>query len=225
MTIIKRKGDEMMNDNEYIVEAEGKEYIIRETAPYMVNGAGMYTIDDYLKLPDDVRVELIDGYFYAMAAPRGIHQMIAGEIYRQIANFILDKDGRCIPYISPVDVRLDRDNKTMLQPDVFILCRKDKSRFERIEGAPDFVLEIISPSTLQIDYNIKLKKYKNAGVREYWILDPYKERLMIYDFKNSENPVICGLDEAQGINIYNKDLVIDFHNINHWIKEYNSEKI
>lgn len=87
---------------------------------------GEYTLADYYAFPDDRRVELIDGVIYDMAAPGLLHQRICGEIFRQIANHITDKKGACIPFIAPVDVQLDCDDKTMVQPDIGILCDINK---------------------------------------------------------------------------------------------------
>ena len=116
---------------------------------YAAKVQGQYTLDDYYALPEDRRVELIDGCIYDMAAPSTIHQLIAGEVHRQISNFILEHDGPCMPFISPVDVQLDCDDKTMLQPDVVILCDIDRMKVRCIYGAPDFVLEVISKSTME----------------------------------------------------------------------------
>lgn len=196
---------------------------VRESAPYMEPVDGEYTVEDYYKLPEDERYELIDGYLFKMLAPTGLHQLIAGEIHRQIANFIYDRNGKCLPFIAPVDVQLDRDNRTMVEPDVVILCDKDKFLNRVIYGAPDFVLEVISPSTSRKDYTLKLAKYENAGVREYWIVDPYKERILIYNFDDESVPMICGFENAQGINIYHGELKIDFTRIVAWIKEYRDE--
>lgn len=198
--------------------------VIKEAVPYLAHSQGSYTIEDYNTLPDDQRVELIDGYFYDMASPTTLHQQIAGEIYFQIASFIREKGGRCIPLMSPVDVKLDCDDKTMVQPDVVILCDKDKIRKWGICGAPDFVLEIISPSTKKKDYTIKMHKYMNAGVREYWILDPYKKILMIFAFENEECPYICGLNQPVPVGIYNGELKISFEDILKDIEEFEQLK-
>ena len=116
--------------------------VLREEASYHIEKQGIYTVEDYQNLPEERRVELIDGYFYDIAAPTPVHQLIAGEVYRQIANFIQGKSGDCIPFISPIDVQLDCDEKTMVQPDVVILCQKEKLKKWGIYGAPDFVLEV-----------------------------------------------------------------------------------
>lgn len=195
--------------------------MVCEESAYKVNTRhtqGSYTIDDYLALPDEQRVELIDGYFYEMLAPTFLHQRIGGEVYRQIANFIMDKGGACQPLIAPVDIQLDCDEKTMVQPDVAILCDDDKVKRWGVYGAPDFVLEVISPSTRRKDYTKKLSKYMEAGVREYWILDPYQKKLLVYFFESEVCPVIHGLDKPIAIGIYDGELEIEFSHILKWIE-------
>lgn len=95
----------------------------------------------------------------------------------------MERGGSCRPLIAPMDTQLDCDEKTMVQPDVAILCRNDKIKKWGIYGAPDFVLEVISPSTRRKDYTKKLSKYMTAGVREYWILDPCQQKLIVYFLK------------------------------------------
>lgn len=194
--------------------------MVREASSYSAGREGMYTIEDYRALPEERRVELIDGCFYDMAAPTTLHQRIAGELHRQISNFIIDKGGDCLPFVSPVDVQLDCDEKTMLQPDVVILCDKDKLKKWGIYGAPDFVLEIVSPSTRKKDYVLKSYKYIEAGVREYWIVDPYDKRLMIYDKSEEITPVIRGLGEKVPVGIYHGELMLSFTHIAEWITQF-----
>lgn len=188
-------------------------------AVHSTHTQGSYTVEDYRALPDEQRVELIDGYFYDMSAPTFLHQTIGGEVYRQIANYIMERGGACRPLIAPVDIQLDCDEHTMVQPDVAILCHDDKIRKWGVYGAPDFVLEVISPSTKRKDYTKKLAKYIDAGVREYWILDPYQQKLLVYFFESEVYPVIYGLDQPVPVGIYDGKLMIDFTHIAKWIKE------
>ena len=106
----------------------------------------------------------------------------------------------------------------MVQPDVGILCHNDKIKKWGVYGAPDFVVEIISPSTKRKDYTKKLVKYMEAGVREYWILDPYQQKLIVYFFESDAYPVIYGLDQPVPIGIYNGELVIQFEHIKKWVE-------
>lgn len=177
---------------------------------------GEYTVEDYFAIPDEIRVELIDGVIYDMAAPTFDHQKIAGEIHRQIANYIMDNNGKCEAGISPIDVQLDCDDKTMVQPDVLILCKGDKIIKGRVFGAPDFVLEVISPSTKKKDYFKKLEKYENAGVREYWILDPYKKQLVVFFFESDIYAQIHDLTKPVPVHIYEGKLQIKFDHILKW---------
>ena len=197
--------------------------VLRESALYKHNGRyernGSYTLDDYYALPDEQRVELIDGYFYDMSSPTFGHQSIGGEIYRQIANYIMEHGGDCRPFIAPVDVQLDCDNKTMVQPDVGIVCDPSKIKRFGIYGAPDFLVEVISPSTKKKDYALKLSKYMEAGVREYWILDFRQEKILVYFFESDIYPVIYGFDQPVPVNIYDGNLKIDFSNIARWLEE------
>ena len=150
---------------------------------------GTYTLDDYLSLPDDQRAELIDGVFYDMSAPSTVHQLTAAAVHGEILRFIQEKKGTCMPFIAPTDVQLDRDNRSIVQPDVMIVCDRSMITWERICGAPDFILEVLSPGTRLKDMLIKTKKYCEAGVREYWMADIQKETVIKYLFTgNREAP-------------------------------------
>lgn len=196
-----------------------EKYEVKETAAYKRGRNGGYTLDDYYALPDERRVELIDGYFYDMSSPTFGHQSIGGEIYRQIANFIMEHGGSCRPFVAPVDVQLDCDNKTMVQPDVGIVCDPSKIKRFGIYGAPDFLVEVISPSTKKKDYALKLSKYMEAGVREYWIVDFAQEKILVYFFESDVSPVIYGFDQLVPVNIYDGRLRIDFSDIAKWLRE------
>jgi Uma2 family endonuclease len=193
---------------------------VQESIAYHASASrtsGHYTVQDYYALPSEQRVELIDGFFYDMAAPTPLHQMIVGEFHRQISNFIMERGGACRAFVSPIDVQLDCDDRTMIQPDVVILCQEDKLRKWGIYGAPDFALEVVSQSSRKKDSIRKLSKYAAAGVREYWILDPDHERLVVYFFDGELCPIIYGLDEPVPIGIYDGELTIDLTLIAEWI--------
>ena len=177
------------------------------------------TLEDYYQLPDERRAELIDGVIYDMSAPTIIHQKISLEISVRFHAFISQKKGACMVFSAPVDVQLDCDNKTMVEPDVGIICDTSKIKRFGIYGAPDFVLEVISPSTKKRDYALKLSKYMEAGVREYWIVDFVQAKILVYYFEGDNYPVIYGFDKPVPVNIYGGDLAIDFSNIAKWLEE------
>lgn len=171
-----------------------------------------YTIDDYYALPEDRRVELIDGVIYDMTAPSGIHQQILGDLhilFRECA----DRHGMpCEVLLSPFDVRLDKDNYTMVQPDLLVVCGEYDAAHEiRFEGAPDLVVEILSPSTRSKDQLLKLIKYERAGVREYWIVDPKYRTVMVHYFEDEEyTPRKYEFDSQIPVSISGGKCIIDF---------------
>lgn len=172
-----------------------------------------YTLEDYYEIPDDIRVELIDGVFYNMTAPTSLHQLIAGFIYAKLLEYVMEKKGPCLPMISPLDVQLDCDDKTMVQPDVVIICERDKIIDRCIYGAPDFIMEVLSKSTRKKDMIIMLNKYMNAGVQEYWMIDPVKKAVIVYDFENEEYPMIYGFDAKIPVQIWGGECIIDFQEV------------
>ena len=183
---------------------------------------GEYTLEDYHNMPEDRRAELIDGVIYDMASPSPLHQMIAGMVYARILAFIEKNKGDCIPFIAPADVQLDCDDRTMVQPDVFILCKQDRLRRFGICGAPDFVLEILSGSTRKKDMTVKLTKYMEAGVKEYWVIDPEKRLLIVYIGEEVGIPRLYPLQGDVGMNLYDGNLRIDLNEINGLIDRFGS---
>ena len=128
-----------------------------------------FTYEDYLEFDDDVRVELIDGKVWDMSpAPTTIHQIICQNIAVEFGIFFRDRN--CQTFVAPTDVKLDA--KTVVQPDNLVVCRKEIITEHCIEGAPDLVVEILSPATELKDRNIKLNLYQKYGVREYWLVSP-----------------------------------------------------
>lgn len=184
---------------------------------------GEYTLEDYYALPEDTRVELIDGVFYEMLAPRTVHQDIAFIIHMAFYEYIRKMKKPCKVFEAPVDVQLDCDDKTMVEPDVLVVCDREKIQGFGIYGAPDFVLEILSKSTRKKDMTIKLNKYMEAGVREYWIIDPYKEILITYDFSDEEFvPCVYPLKGSVPVAIFGGDLEIDLEPVAESIRELGS---
>ena len=167
-----------------------------------------YTYADYLQWPDDTRYELIDGEALRMApTPLIEHQEIAGEVYCQLANQL---DGQpCRPYIAPVDVRLPRADEadaaidTVVQPDVLVVCDPSKIDRRGVRGAPDWVLEVLSPSTAAHDQIAKRRTYERAGVREYWLVHPGDRTLTVYVLDNGQygRPEIYELKDATPIGV------------------------
>ena len=150
-----------------------------------------YSYADYLTWPDDARYELIDGEAFLMApAPLIEHQEVAGDVYHQLRNQL---DGKpCRPYIAPVDVRLPRADEadaaidTVVQPDVLVVCDPAKIDRRGVRGAPDWLLEVLSPSTAAHDHIAKRRTYERAGVREYWLVHPSDRTLTVYVLDNGQ---------------------------------------
>lgn len=187
------------------------------TVPYGQKKQGEYTLEDYYALPEDKRYELIDGVLYEMTVPTTVHQIIALQMCYQIEKFIEEKEGSCMTYIAPVDVQLDCDDKTMVEPDVIILCDRSKDINRCIYGAPDFVAEVLSKSTRRKDIGVKTYKYANAGVREYWMIDPKDMKVIVYTFAQNDDAEdtvsIFGFQDKIPVGIYNGELKIDFAKI------------
>jgi Uma2 family endonuclease len=167
-----------------------------------------YTVDDIYALPEDERAELIDGQIYYMASPNRKHQAVLGMMYRRIADYIDAKGGNCKVYLAPFAVFINKDNKNYVEPDISVICDPDKLNDKGCNGAPDWIIEIASPSSKNMDYLIKLLKYQSSGVREYWIVDPVSERISVYNFEHDEMEVYTFNDKVKA-GIY-EDLEIDF---------------
>ncbi len=180
---------------------------------------GEYTVSDYYAWPEEEHIELIDGVIYDMGAPLLVHQLIAGEISYNIRTFIKKNKGKCMVFDAPVDVQLDCDNKTMVQPDILVICKKDKLTYKNMQGAPDFVVEVLSKETRKKDMTIKLNKYVEAGVREYWIVDLEKESVVVYDIENELSVSVYTFDNQVPVRIFNNECVIDFAEIKEYISE------
>lgn len=174
---------------------------------------GPHTLADYYALPDDRRVELIDGIFYDMSAPSALHQALSMELSKKLYDHVHSNHGTCRVFAAPFDVQLDRDDRTMVEPDVMVICDRKKVKMRCCYGAPDLVIEILSPSTRSKDLFVKAAKYENAGVREYWLVDPKAEKLLVYHFEKDLFPKNYDFTAKVPVGIWGGELEIDFAGI------------
>lgn len=174
----------------------------------------LYTETDYYNLPEDVRAELIDGQIYYQAAPNRIHQKILMSVSKTIANYIDTKGGSCEVYPAPFAVKLGEDRKTIVEPDISVICAPNKLTDRGCTGAPDWIIEIVSSGNSSHDYIRKLNLYADAGVREYWIVNPINKSIYVYHLEETkfETTAYTFQDKIK-VSIYD-GLWIDFTEIN-----------
>jgi Uma2 family endonuclease len=176
----------------------------------------IYTYEDYLNWPEDERCEIIDGIAYMQAAPTPIHQEILMELSRQISNYLSGKP--CKIYPAPFSVRLPRGDeknekevKIIVEPDITIVCDKSKIDNRGCNGAPDMIVEILSPSSVKKDRIIKLNKYEKAGVKEYWIIEPDLKLVSVFILQSNQRynrPEMYSEEDKIKVSIF-PDLIID----------------
>lgn len=142
-----------------------------------------FTTKEIYALPDGERAELIDGRIYNMAPPGRMHQKLSGKLYQTIVNYIDSQKGDCEAYAAPFGVFLYDDDLNYLEPDISVICDPSRLDEKGCHGAPDWIIEIVSPASKRMDYFIKLFQYRTAGVREYWIVDPGRELVTVYQFE------------------------------------------
>ena len=173
--------------------------------------ANIYTEEDYYNLPENVRAELINGQIYYMAAPSRIHQEILMFLSKTIANYIDSKKGPCKVYPAPFAVKLfSEDDRNVVEPDISVICDPNKLTDRGCTGAPDWIVEIVSPSNSSHDYIRKLNLYADAGIREYWIVNPIKESIFVYHLEETKfEAAAYTFQDKIKVNIYD-DLWIDF---------------
>ncbi|MCM1124545.1 MAG: Uma2 family endonuclease [Eubacterium sp.] len=160
----------------------------------------LYTVEDIYALPDGERAELIDGEIYYMAPPNTKHQGLVMDLSYQIKDFIRHNNGECSVFPAPFAVFLNENGNNYVEPDISVICDLSKLDDKGCHGAPDWIIEIVSSSSKQMDYFKKLFKYRTAGVKEYWVADPDREIITVYDFQQdtmSEYPF--GEDVPAGI--------------------------
>ena len=170
------------------------------------------TLEQYEALPEDVRAEVFEGIIYDIASPSEIHQTISTELTTIFNNYIKSKKGSCRVFHAPFDVKLNNDPLTIVQPDLMIICDRNKLDGKRCNGAPDFIIEITSPGNATDEYIRKSFYYKNYGVREYWIVDPRRKTITVNYFEGDIVNVQYSFDSTIKVNIYD-DLLINFSDI------------
>ena len=172
-----------------------------------------YNLEDYQTFTKDNRMEMIDGVMYDMAGPDERHQFVLGAIFHSLCGQLHDHGNVCLPFMAPLDVQLDKNDRTIVQPDIFLAG--DSSRFKegRYQGAPELVVEIISGVTMQKDFQIKYRKYKRAGVKEYWIVDIRRRQVITWVFEDESVSGIYSFDEAVPVMAYKGAFTVDFPRI------------
>jgi len=178
--------------------------------PALQSQPEIITIEQYEALPENRRAEIFEGVIYDMASPSQIHQTLSMELSNIIYNYIKSKKGACQVFSAPFDVKLSDKPLTIVQPDIMVICDKNKLDGKRCNGAPDFIIEIVSTGNPSDDYIRKLYYYKNYGVREYWIVDPQRHKIIVYYLNqiDFEMETYTFQDNIK-VNIYD-DLYIDF---------------
>lgn len=169
----------------------------------------LITLEEYKALPKDTRAEVFDGQIQYMSSPSQIHQDISRELLYALTGYIKKKNGLCKIYSAPFDVKLNDKPLTIVQPDLMIICDRDKLDGKRCNGAPDFIIEIVSHGNASDDYVKKLYYYKNYGVREYWIVDPNRRTVTVNYFESDSITVQYPFGATIKVNIFD-DLFIDF---------------
>ena len=187
---------------------------------------GDYRQEDYFALPDEEgqRYELIDGVIYNMSSPSWVHQVTVGFIFAELISHRKKGKLPCLPITSPIDVYLDKDDKTIVQPDLVVVCDKSQlSEKGTVEGPPSLVVEVLSPSTRRKDQSIKQKKYMEAGVKEYWIVDTQKESVIVYNYAQEEESAdiinVYSFNDKIPVAIWGGKLKIDFSELKKEIRE------
>ena len=167
----------------------------------------LYNSEDYWSLPEGQRAELIDGQFYEMAPPSFKHQKLLIELAGTFREYIKSKSGDCEVIPAPFAVNLDAEDKNWVEPDISVICDKNKLTDRGCSGAPDLVVEIVSPTSRKMDYSTKNTLYSDAGVREYWIVDPEKERVTVYYYDEDAATTLYTFEQPISVGIF-EDLAI-----------------
>lgn len=161
----------------------------REDRFMAIKGGKGYTTVDIEALPEGERAELIDGEMFRMDTPSLTHQDLLVKLMFEIELYIRANKGKCKMIPAPFGVYIKKDNRNYVEPDISVICDRDKLDQKGCHGAPDWAIEILSPSSVKMDCVRKVKLYQEAGVREYWIVDAKKETITIYETGHWDEPV------------------------------------
>ena len=179
----------------------------------------LYTTADIEALPEGERAELIDGEMFMMATPMLRHQDLLMWLAATIWNYIAEHKGRCKILPAPFGVYIKDDEHNFVEPDISVICEPDKLDEKGCHGAPDWVIEIVSPSSKYMDRVRKLALYKEAGVREYWIVDPMQTNVTVFELEHDIDPKVYSFTERVKVGIY-EDFAIDFNEYPEELREF-----
>lgn len=184
-------------------------------------GNWLCTLEDYYREAEVRRVELIHGSLCDMPQTDQLHQLLLIPIIYAFGKYIETYKGPCVVMTSSIDVQLNEDENTLVHPDMVVICDETKVHRNCIFGAPDFVLEIMTPESRTKDMFLKSYMYAEAGVREYWLLDPEKQMLISFYFESGNLfPKESPLEGKCGVNIYNGRLQINLDELRDIINRY-----
>ena len=183
-----------------------------------------YTLEKFYEITEGRRAELIDGEIYYLSSPSTKHQMILGALWRALDEYIANRNGTCIPFMAPCDIKLKKEKNEIFQPDIFVVCDLNQIQEKYILGAPDLIVEILSLTTRTRDMSLKLNKYVQAGVREYWIVDPENERVVVYLQEEQLSMRIYGFHDRIPVSIFDGHCLIDFEKIFTKVNEVYSQQ-
>ena len=187
------------------------EYVLPERKEFfmLIEGKKSYTVSDIEALPEGERAELIDGEFFMMASPTYTHQDLLMWISMRIKLYIMENNGPCEVLPASFAVYITDDQHNYVEPDITVICDEKKLDEKGCHGAPDWVIEIVSPSSKYMDYVRKLILYEGTGVREYWLVDPERESILVYRLERRERPELYSFTDKIKAGIY-EDFMIDF---------------
>ena len=158
--------------------------LVRDSAVPYAYRARQYEGADIEVLSESARAELINGVLYTLAAPSRMHQWLVSELLYRVKGHIRERKGSCQAYTAPFDVWLFGDDSTVVQPDILVVCHRERLTDKGCCGVPDWIIEVVSPGNASYDYFTKLLQYQKAGVEEYWIVDPMERRVSVMNFVN-----------------------------------------